>query len=197
MVTATNEYGRYSDAALALYGLEMVVEPYRETTLTATPSSPPPLGAGGPDSDGGGRYSPQDASTSSFAWRLVEVVDGEAVSTVFERSDAGPQTSVVLTKPGGVFRLTVEQYSTAREAADSETAKLVARTTVTASCRYVRRELRELTDADRLDVLDAMEAYYTVPTDEGRAKYGDGFFNYELLTALHNADVSFLCCSRV
>lgn len=194
-VTATNEYGRYSDAALALYGLEMIVEPYRETTLTATPW--PPLGAGGADSDGGGRHSPPDASTSSFTWRLEEVVDGETVSTVFERSNAGLQTSVVLTKPGGVFRLTVEQYyhqyPTAQGAADSVTGatRLVARTTLTASCKYVRRELRELTDADRLDVLDAMEAYYTVPTEEGRAKYGEGFFNYELLTALHNADVSF------
>lgn len=179
-VTATNEYGRYSDAALALYGLEMIMEPYRQTTLTVTPSL---VGEAG-----GGRDSP---SAATFTWRLEELVDGEVASEVFERTNAGPRTYVVLAKPGGVFRLTVEQWDTA---ADSGAVKLVARATVTASCKYVRRELRELTDADRLDVLDAMEVYYTVSTAEGQAKYGEGFFNYEQLTALHNADVSLSLC---
>lgn len=196
-VSATNEYGKYGDAALALYGLEMVVEPHRATTLTATSSL---VG----DGDDGAGNAPAAASTF-YVWRLLEMhmddegtlVETSGEDAVFE-GEAGPQISVELTKPGGVFRLTVE------ERLDSDggdggpggpgaaaAAVIVARATVTISCKYVRRELRELTDADRRDVLDAMEVYYTVPTEEGKSKYGSNFFNYELLTAYHNADVSY------
>ncbi|CAM9684641.1 unnamed protein product, partial [Phaeothamnion confervicola] len=34
-VVAANEYGSFSAEGLALYGFDMVVEPYRRTTLTA------------------------------------------------------------------------------------------------------------------------------------------------------------------
>lgn len=191
-VTATNEYGTYSDAALALYGLEMVVEPYRVTTLTAASS------LGGVEAGGGD--APASPSTV-FVWRLVELdldeerpVDTDDQEVVFEQ-EAGPQISVELMKPGGVFRLTVEERSDwDGGGGDGDPAvsgaAVAARATMTISCKYVRRELRDLTDADRRDVLDAMQVYYTVPTEEGKAKYGDGFFNYELLTAYHNADVS-------
>lgn len=205
-VKAINEYGEYSDAALALYGLEMVVEPHRPTTLTATSSLPG--GAGGGD---GAVDAPASASTF-FVWALVELLDidddgtpvegGRERVVVFE-GQAGPQISVELTTPGGVFRLTVEERLGLWGEGDDSGAPgaaavaVLARATVTVSCKYVRRELRELTDADRSDVLDAMQVYYTVSTEEGKAKYGDDFVNYELLTAYHNADVSFVdryCC---
>ncbi|CAN0476416.1 unnamed protein product, partial [Hapterophycus canaliculatus] len=53
------------------------------------------------------------------------------------------------------------------------------------NCKHVRRELRQLTEADRKDFLDALQTYYTMSTEEGKAKYGGDFFNYELLTAYH------------
>eukprot|EP00903_Cladosiphon_okamuranus_P019564 g17994.t1 len=209
-VTATNEYGAYSDAALDLYGLEMVVEPHRATTLTATP---PLVGVAsrvdGEDSDAASSVAP-----TFFVWRLVEVeldldhqgrpvdtgvdVEVKVKNEVFFDGNAGRQVSVELTKPGGVFQLTVEERlgsGGADGVGDGRGGQAVvaARATVTISCRYVRRELRELTDTDLKDVLDAMQVYYTVSTDEGKAKYGENFFNYKLLTAYHNADLSRFC----
>lgn len=59
MVRATNEYGEFDRVALTLYDLEMVLEPYRETTLTVTSSA----------SD----FGFDDAT--EFQWRMQEAND--------------------------------------------------------------------------------------------------------------------------
>ncbi|CAM9656756.1 unnamed protein product, partial [Laminaria digitata] len=41
--------------------------------------------------------------------------------------------------------------------------------------KYVRREIRQLTDSDREDFFDAMETLYRLPTAEGNKKYGDDY----------------------
>lgn len=203
-VAATNEYGKYSEAALALYGLQMVVEPHRQTTLTTASSLE---GASGAASAG-----------SVFSWRIVEL-DFDAHGNTFEPRGReavieaeGPEDHVIveLKSPGGVYGLTVEERVTPAfaenldgmanlaideaggggGAADGLMTVVVARATVTISCKHVRRELRQLTEEDRKDFLDAMEVYYTISTEDGKAKYGRDFFNYELLTAYHNSDVS-------
>lgn len=164
-VTATNEYGEYDSASLALYGLEMVVEPYRETTLLAKGTT---------------------ASTGTlFHWRIDQADDPdlplEGVKTALDM-EKGPEVTMTLTVPGGVYKLTVEERF--------PDGTIIAEGKVTVSCKYVRREIRDLTDADRNDFLDAMETYYTLSTAEGKATYGQQFFNYERLAAYHNAPVS-------
>lgn len=41
--------------------------------------------------------------------------------------------------------------------------------------KYVRREIRQLTDSDREAFFDAMETLYRLPTAEGHAMYGDDY----------------------
>jgi len=41
--------------------------------------------------------------------------------------------------------------------------------------KYVRREIRTLTDEDRNDVLDALETIYRLPTEEGMVIFGDDY----------------------
>ncbi|CAB1108754.1 unnamed protein product [Ectocarpus sp. CCAP 1310/34] len=52
-----------------------------------------------------------------------------------------------------------------------------------------RREIRDLTDRDREAFLDAMEIWYTVPTDGGKAKYGPNYSSYMSIAAIHGTDV--------
>lgn len=164
-VKATNEYGEFDRVALALYGLEMIVEPYRETTLSV---------------EGGA------SSTSTlFHWRIVEsddsgipLVNADPVFDVV----GGREVVVMLTIPGGVYLLTVEELPR-----DGTT---VAQGTVKINCKYVRREIRDLSEVDRVGFLDALKVYYTVPTDVGKALYGEMFMNYKYITAVHNSQVS-------
>lgn len=197
-VTASNEYGRYSDVALALYGLEMVAEPHRPTTLTATSSFAAVGGSSGSGSGGFVRgVDTESGSLSVFSWKIVELdEEGGPAATIFEEGEGGTEVSVEFTKPGGVFLLTVEERLRAGAVSRDGTVMfnaggtVIGRATVTVSCKHVRRELRDLSEADREGFLDAMEAYYAVSNGEGRSKYGEGFFDYELLAAYHSADVS-------
>ena len=65
---SSNEYGEYEASALSLYGIEMVVEPYRETKLTTQAS--------------GGSKDPR------FFWRVVEVNDGSDAPSIADGSAA-------------------------------------------------------------------------------------------------------------
>lgn len=171
-VRATNEYGEYDRAALKLYGLEMVVEPFRETVLTISESS----GAA------------KNGLTSTYYWRLVEadsegLVDDSAKPVAEGRG--GPKFSVTFTRPGGWYVLTVEQ----RYSDDTITA---AKRSIIA-CKYVRRELRDLTQADHDAFFDAMLEFYSLSIPEGEAKYGRHFVNYRTVTAYHNSNKEQFC----
>lgn len=165
-LVAENEYGEYDRKALALYGLEMLVEPFRETRITA--------------SNLGGD------STGRFYWLLVRAdSSGLPHEGVEAQVDArgGSYATVTLTEAGEKYALLVQQLRA------DET--VVAENRVTITCKYVRRELRDLTDADRTAFFSAMRELYTIPIEEGRAKYGEEFTSAKQLAAYHNTRVSY------
>lgn len=168
-----------------MYGLEMIVEPHRETTLTVKESTSASLG------DNSGRD-----DTALFHWLLVRAYDTHGHSATAAALDGiepeldfigGSEITVMLVDPGTVYLLEVEEVN-ADGAKTAEGTRLKGKAKV--SCKYVRRELRDLTDADRTDFFDALEEFYTVPNDEGKEKYGHEFFNYQRVTAYHNSMVS-------
>ncbi|CAM9741455.1 unnamed protein product [Pylaiella littoralis] len=163
-LVATNEYGEYDRKALALYGLEMVVEPFRETRITVS------------DLPG--------ASSMRFGWLLVRADQSgrplDSAEPVVD-SEGGPYATVTLTEPGTKYALLVRQVRSDGSAGAAE-----SRTTIT--CKYVRRELRELTEADRTGFFSAMREFYTVTREEGREKYGEAFTNSHHVTAYHSAE---------
>ena len=60
------------------------------------------------------------------------------------------------------------------------------RTTVrTLVCRYVRREIRRLSDKDRELYLDALHQISSLSAEAGRAKFGERFFNLDHFATLH------------
>jgi hypothetical protein len=52
--------------------------------------------------------------------------------------------------------------------------------------RYVRREIRSMSENDREKVLDAMEIMYSIEQIEGEKKYGSKFKNAGFFSALHS-----------
>jgi len=53
-------------------------------------------------------------------------------------------------------------------------------------CKYVRREIKTLTDEDREAFLDGLEIMVTISQEEGTKKYGANFKNNEYFTHMHN-----------
>jgi len=64
-------------------------------------------------------------------------------------------------------------------------------------CRYVRREIRSLTDTDREDFLSALELAYSVSSEEGKQKYGPNFVNAQTLVAIHNKRAGDINCDHM
>lgn len=55
----------------------------------------------------------------------------------------------------------------------------------TVAIKYIRREIRTLTDADRQEFFDALQLIYSTPFEEGKELYGDKFVNAEFLLYRH------------
>ncbi|CAM9306575.1 unnamed protein product, partial [Laminaria digitata] len=142
----------------------IVIEPYRETTITVLH---------------------QDASTSRFQWLLIQS-DGDGVPLEgvepIIAAKGGKFATVTLTGAGESYALLVKLLGP--DGSDVAVRK------ATISCKYVRRELRELTEKDRTLFFTTMREFYTVPLEEGQAKYGSEFVNAKIIAAVHNSQVS-------
>lgn len=164
---AFNEYGENDRYALALYGLEMVVEPYRETTIRVKSSTAP------------------QSPTTQFRWLLIRAdISGapmDPVQVVVNSTGKDAHMNVQLQKPNELYNLAVLQM---------DGGVVVAEGAATVSCKYVRRELRTLTEQDREEYFDALQEFYTLAPEDGTGKYGKSFTNYARITAYHASLVS-------
>lgn len=163
----------------------MVMEPYRETTLTATREQQLSTTL-------------RDQSQKTlFHWLLVRADDsGDALQNVEPEVDfvGGSKITVTLTHPGTMYSLVVKEFSIAD---DGVTLEKIDVEKIKVSCKYVRREIRDLTDTDRTEFLDALQEFYTVSSDHGKVLYGATFSNYERVTAYHNVKVRGVTSSHV
>jgi len=71
---------------------------------------------------------------------------------------------------------------------DASGERTRAKSMTDVSVKYVRRELRKLTDADRNQFLDAMGIMYNTPLEEGKRKYGHNFVSAGYISSIHNSD---------
>ena len=62
-------------------------------------------------------------------------------------------------------------------------------------CKYVRRELRKLTDMDRTLYIDAIRQLYSLEMTQGKAMYGRNFRNAEYFNRKHLSAMSIEWCS--
>lgn len=167
---SSNEYGEFDQRALALYKLDMVVEPFRETTLSVVHSGIPTS-----------TFHP----STRFRWLLTpadhEGLPLDGVRALMD-SKGGSESTVMLTEAGMNYALLVEQLD--------QDGTVVASGKATVVCKYVRRELRSLTDSDRNEFFAAMQEFYTISAEEARETYGSDFWNYAKVSAYHNSKVS-------
>ena len=157
VVTASNEYGVFSREAYPWLDSPVVGSQLVEPYKATT-------------------FTISDSSSdNSYIW-TVDAADVEVVKSDDPTVLQGP--SIVLKfKSTGVYTLTVAEYD--------PTNALVQSTTISAICKYVKRELRTLTVDDREAFLDAAAMIWKYTTEEGQALYGDKFTGIEKFTALH------------
>lgn len=115
-------------------------------------------------------------SSHEYAW---EVVSNRTGVTVFH--GAGAEVSLNFTGVNDYYSIRLAE----RRRVGGPTTR-TARTN-TAVTKYVRREIRALSDDDRERYFAAMGVVYSLPLEEGRALYGKRFVNHGHLTSLHDS----------
>lgn len=63
------------------------------------------------------------------------------------------------------------------------------------ACKYVRREIRQLSYSDRDSFLEALETVHRIDQATGRRQFGDGFLNYEYFLRKHLARITLEGCT--
>jgi hypothetical protein len=142
-VVATNEYSEISPVYTPHF--EVLVEPFRETVLTAYDSYP--------EIDG-----------VRYEWLVNANHIGEGESIRFQFNILGKIPLTVRRQLNGA---------------------VLAEKTVAASCKYVRREIRTLTEADREVFFSAVSVLQNVPTEEGQRRWGYKYKDKDYFNRLH------------
>eukprot|EP00612_Vaucheria_litorea_P006483 CAMPEP_0171470556 /NCGR_PEP_ID=MMETSP0946-20130122/215_1 /TAXON_ID=109269 /ORGANISM="Vaucheria litorea, Strain CCMP2940" /LENGTH=556 /DNA_ID=CAMNT_0011999949 /DNA_START=210 /DNA_END=1880 /DNA_ORIENTATION=+ len=111
--------------------------------------------------------------TRVLLWSLHCIdVDGSKYEIISKHE--GSEVRHRFTKVGSQYYLTV------RETKQADSFKVFS-----LACKYVRREIRELTISDREIFLDALEVIHRLEFSDGVEKYGPKFRNYEYFVAKH------------
>lgn len=164
----TNEYGAWGGADF--YPWKFIVEPHRTSVMTIA--------------------NPRDEF--EYAWSLEHKegtgVGVEAAISNQTTSVDGTQLSAVFTRAGATYSIVLSE----RARASSETSRSL---TEHVKCKYVRRELRRLTESDLEEYLKATAAVHRLSLAEGQRLYGSKFKNYEYFTAKHLDRRSLLECT--
>eukprot|EP00903_Cladosiphon_okamuranus_P010577 g10002.t1 len=170
-LVATNEYGEYDRRALALYALNMVIEPYKNTTITALPKE----------------LAGNDTSTGFVFYWYIHKADDFGVwlgGYPPEVSKLGSSSLTVnMREPGQNYWMWVAQIKDDYE--QTGHVEIVAEALDYISCKYVRRELRDLSSDDSAKFFTAMRRFNTVSLEDGRRAYGSTFANAKIMAAYH------------
>ncbi len=167
VITASNEYGIFSAPYPYLENGEILIEPYKNTTVSVS------LDAKHFNSD----------SMYSIMWtfsRLQEEVDSKKYF-------------------GSEFQLTMEKAGTNDVQVDifsAESGSYICSYETFAYVKYVKRELRALTLADRNDMLDAVATLWKYSDDDGRAKYGSKFVSLQTFVEEHALASNDIMCDQ-
>ena len=112
------------------------------------------------------------ASTPSFAWRITQTTNGDArvsaqqegATVVYTFSSLGTYDAMLTTSVSGL--------------------SVAARRTLV--CKYVRRDMRKLRDADRERYFDAFKVMIETPSAAGQASFGDSHYrSLEYFVGVH------------
>jgi hypothetical protein len=114
------------------------------------------------------------SSDSSFLFTL-STTDGEEVA-----STLGTSFEFSVDKGGMMLTLTVEEL-----ADSSDKSSVIRSSSFKVPCKYVRREIRKLSEDDLNSFFKAMNIMYTMPMPEGSSIYGPEFTNYKAISLKH------------
>lgn len=149
--------------SLKYYPWEYIVEPHKLSTLKADSAF----------------NNDEDEGSTKYYWSIS--YKGETLHTA-----EGKATAFMFTEAGTKYIIELKRQ------VDLPSGPTIHVRHAEAMCKYVRRELRSLTDNDREAYFHAMEVVGRTPLKEGQKSYGDRYVSigYETLKHVHGNDCS-------
>jgi len=182
---ASNSYSRKTNGYSTEYPWQVIAEPYRTTTLNVVESDTT-ASAGATyrwtvDGHLHGFGSSVDVSFSEIGYHVVAVERLMPIATTSSSSTSSSSSSFVATPSSS--SLSSSEFAVHRLALSlaAGSAKVVAKV----MCKYVRREVRSLLDADREAWFSAVQVLQHVPTSAGQELYGSKYYSKDHFTRLH------------
>jgi len=136
------------------------------------------------------------SSTSGAAYYGWTVVEPHRSTTLFaDGGDDGSSYEWDVNEGGQTiygnpavfeFRQLGDTVMTVREL-DATTGQSKANLTTSVMVKYVRREIRSMTDRDREAMFSAIMVMQRVPTDVGQALYGEKYYSKDYFTRIHQS----------
>ena len=136
------------------------------------------------------------SSTSGAAYYGWTVVEPHRSTTLFaDGGDDGSSYEWDVNEGGQTiygnpavfeFRQLGDTVVTVREL-DATTGQSKANLTTSVMVKYVRREIRSMTDRDREAMFSAIMVMQRVPTDVGQALYGEKYYSKDYFTRIHQS----------
>lgn len=128
-----------------------------------------------------------DLKGSYYSFDVVSDKDTAIAATGYlYPTDSTQNVAVKLScTPYETFAVTVNQYGLYDN-------RLLATTTGTAKCLYVRREIRALSESDLNTFMDAMATLWYVDEDTGKGIYGETYTSAQSLLEMHFFQASWL-----
>jgi len=118
-------------------------------------------------------------SSSKYSWVIYLEEDPKVRPEISHNGQS--EVVVMFTKAGRFYNVEIEETT---ESGEQKTYKYQV------ICKYVRREIRTLSDTDREKYFYALKQFHSLTMDEGKALYGDKFYNAKDLTIRHVAATS-------
>lgn len=161
--------GYPSLASISYYPWDYIVEPFRKTLL-----GPPPAMS--------------SLLLGSVSWELHWTISREREeggARIIEAHLVGPEVAFTFSEPTQVYDILLE----ARDAGRGEVMMVAAAHVM---CKYVRREIRSLSEADRQVYFEALAKVGSLELEAGQTMLGKSFKNlqYFMVKHIHNQDCS-------
>lgn len=183
-IYAWNEYTTFSDDGVpskvpgvnlyTAFANNELVEPYRTTTLRCEHS----FG--------------EDAQVS---WTVTR--QGPTSSLRLDLGDTSDSTTLSGQTVTHMFTGAGYKYAVAATVSSADRSEVLESIGSVFNALYVRREIRQLTDADRELLLAAMWVPYSTAEDEGKRTYGENYMALESIHQMHNYWASDRTCDHL
>ena len=128
------------------------------------------------------------------------VIPEESICSACSYSWEFSSDDVAITKvrsPQVMLYTTGKGHLTLREFHDKTPTVVRRSRTFDVYVKYVRRELRQLTDHDRTDFMNAASTMWSTSTLEGRKLYGDRYYDINYLAIVHNDLAGNMACDFI